>query len=407
MQNRREFIVKSTAVGATVAVTPTLSAGNTVDSLASKRLRILILGGTGHIGPYFVQAALSRGHRVSILVRKGKESRWDHTALLDHKFPQTAVEYLYGDRNGDLTSIQGRDWDAVIDVATYGPLWVKTLGVALNGRVRHYTFISSDDVYVFPRDNGTGFIDETSKILEYTGNIDPYSSSLVVPSSDKNFQYGPLKGVCEKEAENQFPGRALIVRPGAIVGPHDAAGAFTYLPVRMQKGGDMVVVGDPLSHIQIVDIRDMAEWVIRLAERGEIGTFNCTGPAESLGWAETLGAVRGTTSQAVSLTWIPLQWVIDQKLFANNYNYFLFWPTEANSPGMMRTINAKAIGHGLRFRPLGLTATDTLTWYNSTPKENLKWTQPRVDESFSQEKELLAAWRAKGQLNQSERRKCE
>jgi 2'-hydroxyisoflavone reductase len=394
--NRRDFILKTTAASGAVALQRTSIASATQQTGASKRLKILVLGATGHIGPYFVRAALARGHHVSAFVREGKRGAGDGLALLAPAPLPAAVESLYGDRNGDLVSIQARDWDAVIDAVTYWPLWVKSLGEALRGRVRHYTFISSDDVYVLPHDNGTGLIDETSRVLEYTGKSDPYSPALKT-FEDPSYQYGPLKVLCEREAEKQFPGRALLVRPSAIVGPHDKLGAFTYLPVRMENGGEMLVVGDPLGPIQMIDIRDMAEWVIRMAEKGDTGVFNCTGPGLKLGWAEMLGAVRGTLSQAVSLTWVPMQWVLDQGAFKNNYNNFLFWPSQGNALGLMSTINAKAVAHGLAFRPLGVTAADTLTWYKSVPAESRKQLLGPVADSLAHEAELLGAWRVKSE----------
>jgi 2'-hydroxyisoflavone reductase len=390
MTNRREFLAQTAVAGIAggrISMTESQLAGATESgaasastprdtALASKSLRILILGGTGFIGPHFVRAALERGHHVAVFNR-GKD-RAD--------LPET-VEHLIGDRNGDLDAIKNRDWNAVFDTAAYIPLWVRTLGQALQGRVKHYTFISTQAVYQFP-----GAIDESSPVQKYTGTADAYSA---FPTP----QYGPLKVLCEEEAERQFPGRTLVLRPAAMVGPRDPVGAFIYWPVRMQRGEEILVAGDPLAPVQVADVRDLVEWAVRMAEKAETGVFNAMGPAMPMGQAEMLGGIRAASSVPLTLTWVAVPWLVEQKLSPENNP--LYWPTEIGLPGLWRLSNSRACAKGLTFRPLSITVADALAWYQSQPVERQKDLllglngKSGIDDSMTREREILAAWRSR------------
>ena len=246
-------------------------------------LRLLILGGTGHIGPYFVRTAVQRGHKVTVF------SRGKNPAELP-----SGVEQLQGDRNSDLASIKGRDWDAVLDLATYGPGWVRTLGEAMRGRVGHYTFISTISVYDNPAANLE--TDENSPLLAYKGDINPYTIT------DESQWYGALKVLCEGEANKQFSGKTLILRPGYIGGPDDTHGILTYWIVRTRKGGELLAGGDPETPVQYIDIRDLANWCIRLVEMRATETYNaiCSAmPVKSL-----VSAALEDSSMAPA-TWVP------------------------------------------------------------------------------------------------------
>ncbi|WP_161965936.1 NAD-dependent epimerase/dehydratase family protein [Steroidobacter cummioxidans] len=338
---------------------------------------MLILGGTGFIGPYHVRAALERGHTVSVFTR-GRSST---------EVP-TGVEQLTGDRNRDLEAIKSREWDAVLDLATYGPAWVRTLGEALKDRVKHYTFISTVAVYQNIGGNRSS-TDEKSKLVEYKEAADPFSITTL------SEQYAPLKVLCEREAEQQFHGRTLIIRPGVIAGPGDTVGGFTYLAVRMEAGGEILAAGDPLMQVQIIDVRDLAEWTIQMVETGATGIFNAVGPDLPLGWAEMLGALRGATLSAVKLTWIPLSWLQEQNL-KPRIDIITLFPTEFGYPGLMRMSNDKSRAKGLTFRSVCETGADTLTWFKNQPvaRHAQLLGGSNLEATMQRERTILAAWSA-------------
>lgn len=386
MPTRREFVV-GTAVATGGVKRAFASVGDATQSSRGSRptkpLRILFLGGTGFIGSHHVHAALRRGHRVAVFSRGTRST----------ELPPE-VERLTGDRNGNLESIERRDWDSVVDLATYVPGWVRSLGEALNGRVRHYTFISSVGVY----DNPAAILrdsDERSKLERYTGAEDPYR----ITELNEDATYGSMKVLCEQEAKRQFS-QSLIVRPGVIVGPTDSVGAFTYWAVRVEKGGEVLAAGDPLARVQLIDVRDLAEWVIRMIEARETGPYNASGPAMPMGWAELLGALRGPTSGYLKLTWVPTSWLSERAI--QPWSNLLYWPCEIGRPGLMHTINDKAIAQGLTFRPLSETIADTRTWYNSLPTERqaqvLQGIQgtntAAIQDSMAREREILEDWHA-------------
>jgi 2'-hydroxyisoflavone reductase len=254
MPNRREFLAQTAIAGvgggilvmagtqrAVATEKDATSASAPKESvLASKPLRILILGGAGFIGPHFLRAAVDRGHQVSAFIYRPNKEK-DLAEL------PADVEPLFGDRNGDRVSIQNRDWDAVFDLATIA-------------------------TYRFP-----GAHDERSSVVTYTGTDDPYA----LKSPDFN-QYGALKVLCEREAEKQFTDKSLSIRLGHPVGPNERTGALTYWVARMEQGGEMLAAGDPLLPVQLIDLRDLADWTVRIAERGTTGIFNAVGPAQPL-----------------------------------------------------------------------------------------------------------------------------
>jgi len=374
MSTRREFLL-----GATTGLLA-LHQSHAVNSMDKKRknpLRVLILGGTGFIGPHFVRAALDRGHTVSVFNR-GKS---------DHQLP-LSVERLIGDRNGDLAAIANRDWDAVFDMAAYVPKWVRSLGKALDGRVNHYTFISTIMAY-----RSLIGANEQSALETYSGTEDPYS--LETPGN----HYGAMKVLCEREAEAQFPGRTLVVRPATIVGPGEMAGAFSYLVARIERGGEILAAGEPSAPVQLIDVRDLAEWTVRLAERGQTGSFTASGPVERLSWSELLGGVRAAFSVATHLTWVPSSWITERGV--GPFSSLLFWPSQVGLPGSMELNVTKAVTHGLSFRPLNATVVDTSTWYRSLPEARRKdvlvaydTKNKSLEDSIARERELLALWHA-------------
>src|SRR5947208_7063769 len=264
-KTRRQFIKLSAATGGALAIgtrSATLFAEKSV-----KPLRILILGGTGFTGPYQVRYALNRGHKVTPLNR-GKT----HPGELPNE-----VEQLIGDRNGQLDALKDRHWDVAIDNPTTLPEWVRDAAQILKGSVERYVFISTISVYA----DTSKPVDQNSPLAEYRGT-DPMKETMKNVVDSKFQLYGPLKALSEKEAEKWFPGKTLIIRPGLIVGPGDESDRFTYWPVRLERGGEILPPGNPSAAVELIDARDPAEWAIRMVEQHTSRVFNGTGQAATL-----------------------------------------------------------------------------------------------------------------------------
>src|ERR1700680_3656687 len=272
---RRDFIKTSIAVGSGLGFA--LRSTSLFAEKSVKSLRILILGGTGFTGPCQVRYALARGHKVTTFNR-GKT----HPGELP-----TEVEQLVGDRNGKLDALRNRQWDVVIDNPTTLPIWVRDAAQILKGNVERYAFISTISVYA---DTSKG-VDENAPLTKYDGP-DPFKETLEAMKASGYKTYGPLKALSEKEAEKWFPGKSLIIRPGLIVGPRDETDRFTYWPVRIDRGGEVLAPGNPEDPVQFIDGRDLGEWTIRMVENREPGIYNATGPAKPLGIGGMLDGIK-------------------------------------------------------------------------------------------------------------------
>jgi 2'-hydroxyisoflavone reductase len=367
---RRRFI--KTTTGTAFA----LSAGS-ITLLAEKSvkpLRILILGGTGFTGPYQVRYALSRGHKVSTFNR-GKTRPGE--------LPKE-VEQLIGDRNGQLDALKNRQWDVVIDNPTTLPAWVRDAAQILKGNVDRYVFISTISVYA---DTGQG-VDETAPLAKYDGP-DPYKETIEAVKASGYKTYGPLKALSEKEAEKWFPGKTLIIRPGLIVGPGDQTDRFTYWPVRVGRGGEVLAPGKPSDPVQFIDARDLAEWTIRMAENRETGIYNATGPAKPLEIGQMLDEIKDALDSSAKFTWLPSEFLQQQKVEA--WSDMPVWA--GDELGLARTKIDRALAKGLTFRPLAETARDTLAWFKSLPQDR----QSKLHAGLTPEREaeVLAAWKKK------------
>ena len=235
MTTRRDFIQMAAVSGGLVAMTRNPAPQGTPASSTAPPLRILILGGTSFIGPHQVRYALERGHSVT-LFNRGRTN--------GHLFPE--VEKLVGDRNDNLEALKGREWDVVIDNSASRPRWVREAAQLLAGHVDQYLFVSTISVYA---DNSIVNMDEDGPLLTLEN---PTPEAL----EDARANYGPLKALCEAEAERAFPNRTTVVRPGLIVGPGDGTDRFTYWPVRIDRGGEILAPGDPTDAVQFVDARD-------------------------------------------------------------------------------------------------------------------------------------------------------
>jgi 2'-hydroxyisoflavone reductase len=373
--NRRIFIKLAVAAGAALTIGNTsrrISAANT--SQPSKSLRILILGGTGFIGPFQVRYALSRGHKVT-LFNRGKT----HPGELPNE-----VEQLLGDRNGKLDALKDRKWDVVIDNPTTLPAWVRDAAAVLKGNVERYVFISTVSVYA---DTSTG-VDENGALAKYEGP-DAYKETIEAMRASGYKTYGPLKVLSEQEAEKAFPGKALIIRPGLIVGPRDETDRFTYWPVRIDRGGEVLAPGNPSDPVQIIDARDLAEWTIRMVESGEAGIYNAVGPGKPLTMGGMLEGIKNALHSNSTFTWAPADFLKQQKVEA--WSDMPVWA--GDDLGMAQTSNQRALAKGLTFRPLADTARDTIEWFKKqTPERQAKL---KAGITAEREKEVLTAWHAK------------
>ncbi len=343
----------------------------------SRRLNILILGGTGFTGPHQVRYALARGHKIT-LFNRGKRPKQDWPG---------EVEELLGDRNtGDLKSLQGREWDVCIDNPTSVPFWVRDVGKVLEGKVGQFVFIST--ISVFAQNAKPN--DEKAETAEYKGK-DIYAETRDTLMADMNL-YGPMKAASEREVETWFPGITTVIRPGLIVGPGDETDRFTYWPVRLARGGDVLAPSLGNDPVQFIDARDLAEWTIRMVEQRAIGIYNATGPDYELSIAALLHGIRAVTSAGAKLQWVPADFLAAQNV--SPWGDMPVWvPDDAENAGFNRSVITKALAAGLSFRPLATTAADTLAWFNSQPAERRQ--KLRAGISAEREQQVLKAWRAK------------
>ena len=340
---------------------------------APKPLRMLILGGTGFIGPHQVNYAVARGHTVT-LFNRGRTN--------PGLFPN--VEKLQGDRAaGDYKALAGREFDVVIDNPTMYPRWVREAGAALKGRAKQFVFVSTLSVYAA---NDTPWADETAAVAktDTPNDEDPQKRGQL---------YGPLKALSEQEAEKAFPGKATIIRPGLIVGPGDLTDRFTYWPVRVRKGGEILAPGTPLDTVQVIDARDLSEFIVRCAEDGVVGTYNVTGPRSPLTMGEMLGAMRAQVPNSdAQFLWGDVDFLAEQKV--RGWSDMPVWiPPRGATAGFTRRSIRKALDKGLVFRPLADTVRDTLVYYDQQTEE--RKAQLRAGIAAAREQEVLTALKAR------------
>lgn len=380
MNTTRRNLLKFGGLGAATlagsALWPSLARAGNPAGRADRPLRLLILGGTGFTGPFQVRYALERGHQVTLFNRGRRALEWP-----------ALVEELAGDRDaGDLAALKGRDWDVCIDNPTSVPHWVRDAGQVLGGNVGHYVFISTLSVLA---DNSRPDRTEDAALVPYEGEDAMQETSATLREDLQLF--GPLKALCEAEAEKQFPGITTVIRPGLIVGPGDASDRFSYWPVRLARGGEVLAPGDGGDPVQFIDARDLAEWTILMAEQRALGIYHATGPDYELRMADMLCGIRAATTAGARLTWVPTGFLAEHGVAP--WGHMPAWvPGSGETAGFARTSNAKAVAAGLTFRPLAVTALDTLEWFNSQPAE--RQTRLRAGITAEREAEVLAAWRA-------------
>ncbi len=319
-------------------------------------MKLLLLGGPRFLGRAIADAALAGGHELAFFNR-GRTN--------PDLYPE--VERLRGDREHDLGLLENRSWDAVVDTCGYLPHVVRASVEALAG-CGLYCFVSSISVYA----NFGRPIDEDSELAPL--------GDLPIDEMTPDFaNYGALKALCEQEVTAVFDERALLVRPGLIVGPHDATGRFTYWPYRAARGGEILAPGPPERVTQFIDVRDLGEWVVRICELGVAGVFNATHPGVTLG--ELLDACIAVADNGASVTWVTDEFLLEQEV--GQWMELPLWLTGEENSYADRADVSRAIAAGLQFRPLAETVRGALEQAETTDTAGL---------APEREAALLEAW---------------
>ena len=361
MNTRREFLAATLGAGVLTVAGSANALAQTSDGVGG--MRILVLGGTGFIGPHLVRFALERGHTVT-LFNRGRTNT--------HLFPD--VEKLVGDRNDNLSALEGRRWDAVIDNSGYTPQQVGMSVKLLKDACDQYLFTSTRSVYT----------DFTQAVMDEDAPLGPKD----IPESEWD-GYGPNKVLAERAVQEGFGARTLITRPPVIVGPGDRSDRFTYWVDRIDDGGDILVQGDPTDPLQFIDVRDLSEFYIHLLEHSITGIYNTEGPGSALNTAGLVHGIKGITSTPSTFHWVDWDFLIGEGEVAQRT--LAFWqPPRGRYLNYGLTDNRRAIARGLKFRPLAKIAADTLDWHrkrSAAQQQNL-----RAGLSRDREAELLRKW---------------
>ncbi len=302
-------------------------------------MKLLVLGGTKFLGRAVVEEALARGHAVTLFNR----GVTNPGLFVD-------AEHLQGDRDGGLTALEGRSFDAVVDPSGYVPRLVRASAELLRaGGTQHYVFVSSISAYRSPLTPG---FDERAPL-----------ATMERPTEEITGEsYGPLKVACEQVVADVFPGAHATIRAGLIVGPHDPTGRFTYWPGRVDRGGEVLAPGDPGRRIQLVDVRDLGGWIVRVCEERAVGDFNSTGPASEMTMGELLESCRRVSESDATLVWVDDAFLLEREV--GQWMELPLWLAGADA-AMLQADVSRAVAAGLRFRPLDETVRDTLQWVRS------------------------------------------
>ena len=366
---RREFVGAALAVGAAAAIDPK-------SALAWRApKRVLILGGTGFVGPHQVRSLLARGHAVTVFNR-GRSG-----AGMFGK----DVEELVGDRASNLDALKGRKWDAVIDEsASQGPTaaeWAKATATLLKDSVDQYLFISTRSVYA-----DTSRVPMTSDAPVFTLENNPLRPGQAMP-------YGHGKAYAEKEVHAAMPGRVTVVRPGLIIGPGDDTDRFTYWPARIARGGEILAPGDGTDPVQIIDVRDLTDFETTLIENKTFGVFNGVGPNHGRPMKEFIERMHKALDGKGTYTWVATDFLLANKV--RPYTDLPCWQVgSGRTAGFARFDITPELKAGIKFRDLEVTARETLEWFKKqTPDGSLK---VKAGMSPEREAELLKLWKARG-----------
>jgi 2'-hydroxyisoflavone reductase len=340
-------------------------------------MKILIIGGTKFLGRHLLAAAQARGHELTLF------NRGRHSA---ENFAN--VEQIHGDRNTDLDKLRGRAWDAVVDTCGYLPQSVKTSAEALKEAANQYVFISSISAYAHFRNPD---FDETAPVTELNEEQQKRAKEID-PKGELTGQvlgemYGALKVSCEREAEKAMPGRVLHVRSGLIVGSFDPTDRFTYWVMRVAKGGEVFAPGTPQRFVQVIDARDLSEWIIKMVEQNETGIYNAAGKPFELTMQAMLEEIKNVSGSDADFTWASEEFMNRERV--EGWSEMPLYLSESNAEfkGFLAANVDKALRSGLEFRPLRETIYDTLSW-RKTKSDPMK---AGIDSQ--RERELLCKWR--------------
>lgn len=339
--NRREAMKMGTTAAAAALIGERVFA-------QGKPLDVLIFGGTGFIGPHFVEVLRAGGHKLT-LFNRGRSN--------PGLFPD--VETLIGDRDGKIDALKGRDWDVVIDDSGYVPRHVKLTADLLKDHVQHYIFVSSISVYA---DHTPAGIDEDYPVAQLK---DPAVEEITGET------YGGLKVLCEQIVEQTYGPRCAIIRPGYIVGPGDTTDRFTYWPVRVARGGEMLAPGTANDAIQFIDVRDLADFMRVCVEQRIAGRYNLCNPPGVVTMGDLLDTSKRLSKSNATFVWAGLEFLVSHKLTESG-EIPIWLPPAGKYAGVALVSSARAAGKGLRFRDLDTTVRDTLAWHNKRPAEQQK-----------------------------------
>jgi 2'-hydroxyisoflavone reductase len=335
-------------------------------------VKLLILGGTKFLGRAVAEAALERGHELTLF------NRGETNAGL---FPQ--AEHLRGNRDGDLTALEGRHWDVVIDTSGYVPRVVRASAELI--ATDHYQFVSTISVYA-----------ETSKPVHEDAAVKELDDPA---TEDVPNNYGELKIACERVVAERFPDAHTHVRPGLIVGPHDPTDRFTYWPVRVARGGEVLVPGRPERQVQFVDARDLGDWMVRLAENRTAGTFNATGPVPPVTMGNVIADAARAAGSDATFTWVDEQFLLDRGV--EPWMELPLWvpETDPDAKYFLDVDVSRATATGLTFRPVEDTVRDTLAWVSGEREAPTGTTSMGSADGVGldpgKERRLLDEWRAR------------
>ena len=370
MKNRRDFLKTAGAAG---GVLMTAGLPEIVRAAAPAPMRILILGGTGYIGPHLVAHAVSRGHHVTTFTRGRKNP----------ELPDS-VERLVGDRNGQLQALEGKTWDVVIDDSATNPDWVRQSTGLLKGKVGRYLFTSSTGVF-YPYLKRP--VDETMPVL--TELKDP---------ADGSAKYGTDKAKCEAQVMLTFGEKGVVVRPSYIVGPGDTSNRFPYWPQRLAKGGEVLAPGKADDPVQMVVVRDLAAFYVKLLEDGKSGIYNAAGPRSPLMVRDFYKQAAAALNARVSFVYVDDYDFLTEHKIGDCVPWIML---RGKDYGHTSAKNDKAVAAGLTFRPIAATVRDTFTWWSTVvPEERRKNAVLATAPGHfaivpEQDAAALAAWKAR------------